>query len=526
MSKKDRIIDTLFYYGYFSEYLPIEFSTVDFKKLKNASIKSTVIKPYFYTMNKNDTSLERRTISIPDIGSYVNSVKYLSSSSIIDKFILLTDSNEHSLSKIFTRDGKVRAFANPYLAPLPLSKKLKDSDDFISNTIIKLRKSNGSKGLLKLDIANFYGSFYTHNITCIGHDSVWAEERYQEDQNGNTNQEYKVLKGLDNHIGLLNQKRTHGLLIGPLLSYIIAESLMATIDNELDLELKNTIGKKINYVRFMDDYDIFIKKETSIPLVIASFTKVLERYGFVLSDSKTEYKPFPYYVYEDFSEVIDTEKEEKSSRDLLTIYSKLSNYEIHKAQKGGLFFLSSNIHHLTNQSNFKESISILLSTIKMNAKSIPASCRSIVNIYQIFKDKIDVNILFDDIYEYLNECVDKNYVWETSWLIYTLIKINMGVFIDRLSDIFRMKLDDLPLIIIVNELPLIEMNPDIIKSFSTKHSWLLNYELYRLEIITDDELRTKTEDGNLFDNFQLMKSKKVKLYHKYEKKVDQEPPLK
>ncbi|MDY0277719.1 MAG: hypothetical protein RBQ97_06510 [Acholeplasma sp.] len=241
-AKKNIIAHRLYAQGYFSEYLPFEFSTKDFIKLKNLSIETTNKKPFSYTMNKNEKFQDRRIISIPEIGSYINAVKHIISSDILSEIIILNESNDKTLSKFFLKDGDIRTFANPYSKVINSDKKI--NQDFISNTILKLKKSIGSVGILKLDIANFYGSFYTHNITCIGKSSEWAEKNFQLDPIA-CDPKYTTLRNLDKVISNLNQKRTHGLLMGPLLSYIVAEGMMCTIDGELTRELEDQLEKKL-----------------------------------------------------------------------------------------------------------------------------------------------------------------------------------------------------------------------------------------------------------------------------------------
>ena len=48
----------------------------------------------------------------------------------------------------------------------------------------------------------------------------------------------------------MNIGRSHGLLVGPLISKVLAETLMNIIDKEIEKE-------DIKFVRFMDDYEIF-----------------------------------------------------------------------------------------------------------------------------------------------------------------------------------------------------------------------------------------------------------------------------
>jgi len=508
---KNKIIDSLYKEGIYSEYVPKEYDCIDLLKLKTISLESTNEKPYTYTMNKNDTSLERRTISIPEIGSYINLIKYLESSNILNEIIKLSEKSTHSFSKIVTKKNKIRTFSNPYREDDLMSEKIKD-EDFIDNTIIKLRKCIGSLGILKLDIANFYGSFYTHNIAAIGNGAEWAEEQFRLDNTQEKHADYKSLSNLDERVRGLNQKRTHGLLIGPQVSFIISEGLMSTIDFELEEQLKERLGKKIDFIRFVDDYDVFIQSDEYVPLVILIFTKVLEKYGFVLSDNKTEYIKFPYYIYENFKDIVTSYENEITPNQLLDMYSKLANFELSKKQKGGLFFLASNMEHLINDKNYEESVSLLLSIIRKNAKSIPVVCDTLLKINEKqYSEKIS-EVIFDSLYEFLKSCIINHYDWEQVWLINTLIKLDHERLSDFLSEIMTDNLTELAVVMILNEYDFDENFKTTLGKRIEKSSWFLSYELFRKSIVDEDILKKHFTDTKIIENFKILKKNNCQIY--------------
>lgn len=508
---KNKIIDSLYKEGIYSEYLPEEYDCKDLLKLKTISLKSTNERPYTYTMNKNDTSLERRTISIPEIGSYINLIKYLESSNVLNQIIKLSKKSTHSFSKIITTTNKIRTFSNPYREEDPMSEKNKDHD-FIDNTIIKLRKSTGSLGILKLDIANFYGSFYTHNIAAIGYGAEWAEEQFRLGTSQEKHHDYESLSNLDERVSGLNQKRTHGLLVGPQISFIVSEGLMSTIDFELEEQLKERLGDKVDFIRFVDDYDVFIQSEEDVPLVILLFTKVLEKYGFVLNDNKTEYIKFPYYIYENFKDIVTSYENKITPNQLLDIYSKLANFELSKKQKGGLFFLASNMDHLVNDKNYEESVSLILSIIRKNAKSIPAACDSLLKINDKHYSKKISDVIFDSLFDFLKICINNHYDWEQVWLINTLIKLNHERFSDSLLEIITDKLTELAVVMILNEYDFDENFKRTLLLRAEKSSWFLSYELFRKGIVDEEILKKRFTDNIIIENFKILRNNNCQIY--------------
>lgn len=326
INKRVKAVQNFLYtIGFYSEELPSEYYVKNMSVFKNKVISKTNVIPFRYTMNKDENIENRRIISIPEFGSYITAVKSLTNGEVLKNIIKDNIKNSNSLSKVFTKDDEIRSFSNPY--NVNSSTKGDDvstlKDTFIKNTLIKFSKSSGSVGILKLDIANFYGSFYTHNISCIGNGYKWAQENYER-KSGSVDPYYKSLTKLDEGIRAMNMNRTHGILVGPRINYIIAEGLLTTIDKELSDKLNDLKDNNVSFIRFMDDYDIFIDNDEVISRVKYIFTDVLEKYGLSLNENKTEYKKFPYYNYKDFSKKLENKDQNITPIDLLNLYSELN----------------------------------------------------------------------------------------------------------------------------------------------------------------------------------------------------------
>lgn len=500
----DELLETMLKSGFFSEYLPEGFTSDTFSKLKDKGIKSTNTQPYVYTMNKNEHSKERRIISIPEVGSYVNLIKYLESEKLL-KYLLDYSNNSESLSKILTEKAKFRTFNNPY-KERKLEKIQNPNDDFISNIKLKLEKSIGSIGVLKLDIANLYGSFYTHNIACIGNGYAWAQEQFEMPKKRQDSLYNKLYK-LDKKIMKLNQDRTHGLLTGPLISFVISEALLTRIDSELMIALEKRFNRKINFIRFMDDYDVFIQEVDDVSKIISVFTNVLQNYGFVINDKKTDYIEFPYYKYQDFESFFANTDEKKDV--LHKVYSQLALINSTKDQKGSLYFLASNIKELTLDENYKQAISILIGIIKTNAKSIQVASKVLIKLFNEYRNDLTDEDLFNPLFSFLEECLVNGYDWESIWIIQVLIQINYIEFMKRIDKIDD-KLNDLTKVLLINEL---QVYQDYIKrkvGDLNKSTWLLQYELYRHNIIINlEQLGISPE---LKYNFDVMKKNGIEFY--------------
>jgi len=92
----------------------------------------------------------------------------------------------------------------------------------------------------------------------------------------------------------MNVGRTNGLLPGILISQFLAESLLSRVDKEL----KNC---GLNFVRYVDDYEIFIYDENQINRIHNSVVSTLKKFFLVLNNEKTKYTKFPFYVVENLA---------------------------------------------------------------------------------------------------------------------------------------------------------------------------------------------------------------------------------
>jgi hypothetical protein len=104
----------------------------------------------------------------------------------------------------------------------------------------------------------------------------------------------------------MNLNRTHGLLTSPFVSKMIAETLMNKIDQELE-------ASELSFVRFMDDYEVFIFDDTEVDLIIKKVQEALYQYGFGLNSEKTKYVEFPYVDKKDLAPIFDSAKDSLNS---------------------------------------------------------------------------------------------------------------------------------------------------------------------------------------------------------------------
>ncbi|WP_181965099.1 RNA-directed DNA polymerase [Anaerococcus nagyae] len=200
-------------------------------------------------MNRFNLNDSRRNIYIPEIGSYIVLNNYIKQNVVLEDLIPFIEENNLSFSKIISEDGSIIKNDQDYSNLDTVLNKF--DSNYIKNIVNKMIRSSGAKKILKLDISNCFSSIYTHYIPPILLGYEESESQYKKSLlNKKTSEIYNRYSKLDKIIRRLNLNQTNGLLVGPILSKIIAEGLLSRID----LELKD---KGLVFSRYMDDYEVY-----------------------------------------------------------------------------------------------------------------------------------------------------------------------------------------------------------------------------------------------------------------------------
>lgn len=136
--------------------------------------------------------------------------------------------------------------------------------------------------MLKLDISSFFDSIYTHSLPWAIHTKrIAKKERNNLDYWGNK---------LDVYMRSMNSDQTNGILVGNALSRIVSEIILCTVDTSIQKAFP-----ELQYVRFVDDYYIFVKDETQIQPIIAFIRKELLEYELSLNETKIKIYKSPFF---------------------------------------------------------------------------------------------------------------------------------------------------------------------------------------------------------------------------------------
>lgn len=133
--------------------------------------------------------------------------------------------------------------------------------------------------VFQTDIANCYGSFYTHSV-------AWALHGKEDAKNS---QRDKSLIGnvIDNRLQDMNQRQTNGIPQGSVLFDFIAEMILGYADQELHSNLQKSGIRDFKILRFRDDYRIFVKRQEDGEQILKALTEMLISLGLKLNIAKT-----------------------------------------------------------------------------------------------------------------------------------------------------------------------------------------------------------------------------------------------
>ncbi len=135
--------------------------------------------------------------------------------------------------------------------------------------------------MLQTDIADCYGSIYTHSIPWAIHSKAEAKKQ--------ANRADKTLIGnsIDNYLQDMSYGQTNGIPQGSNLMDFIAEIVLGYVDYLLTEKIKNLAIIDYCILRYRDDYRIFSNNPFEAELITKALSEVLSDMGLKLNAEKT-----------------------------------------------------------------------------------------------------------------------------------------------------------------------------------------------------------------------------------------------
>ncbi len=485
--------------GFFSEYLPPCFSLDNRVLLTPPPKNCDTIPPYSFTMSRYNGNDARRTIFIPEIGSYLAAHFFMEEHDIVQELVEYTESCDHSFSPILDDSDNIMRHEQAY-SESPITGEAYSSQ-YIQNVAAKIVRAAGAKQILKLDISNCYASFYMHMIPAILLGSESAEAEYKKfllnSSDPTLSPVYLKYKKLDEVIRRQNLNRTNGLLPGILSSKMIAEAILTRIDEELE-------AQGLQFVRYVDDYEVFLynyeeKAATTI------FTNVLKKYGFAINAEKTKVIDFPFYISENFEKLLKGKLDDTSTcEDLIAVFNTFFELET-SGTKGAIRYLlkyfEQNPPTIPDTNLYK---AYLLTVMANNERSLSKSCTLLISR----KDDFSLTQVDQQrIREMLKTHIACGHDLETLWLLYLLIETNCISQNDSLIDSLANTNNELAHALLLRR----KLFPNnlLISIKDRAKSWLLLYELYATENLTEAEFKNAINVAKNLSMYQHFKQRDI-----------------
>lgn len=347
----------LLQYEYFPDELPECFSSKgladNYSNLKGQADSICVpSSPFLFSIYKGNNS--RRRMAIPNPLNYMRIVNC-----ICDNYEQLKNifkESQFSLTKPSSEQSNTQKRAYNRISNTPIETRHANERMFSNNSVC-----------IKMDISNFFDSIYTHSISWAIHTKEVAK----------TNRTVKSLLGnkVDSALQNLNDKQTHGILVGNAVSRLVAEIILCEIDSKIAKEFPN-----INVCRFVDDYSIYISDEQSPTAIISFVRNQLLEYDLVLNESKTQIIYAPFILERsgiDEIKSISTEDSYTYYNRMMILYDKYKDLSLLK-------YGFSVINILINQNDFH----IMFPLLVHSWVTFPSLAYKILPILYKFKEKL------------------------------------------------------------------------------------------------------------------------------------------
>jgi hypothetical protein len=517
MPLSQQVIDEFKYESLFSEYLPESFNfdkskTFDIFQIKLPKIFDQ-IHPHKFTMSNFTKIGKRRQIFIPEIISYIEVINHMLSNNIFDEIITISQNSNHSLSKnTFSSGGIDQLIKHDLNYGTTVNSNPINKSQFLLNHSLKMKRSIGSIAILYLDIANFYKNIYTHYLACIkiGLNQSLTQYYFQI-QGLTTSVDYQKYSKLDSLIIKQNKSETIGILTGPRLSNYIAEAYLCKIDETLDFNLRaNPQLSSIDFVRYVDDYEFFVKDKNDVEKVIQIVESTLFEYRLTLNDSKTNLIDFPYYINNNLEKLAnDTLSKTKINlSDTLELFDKFFILE-KSGVKGAIRYLTNSIDDVKIFDDLDLLITYMINILINDDRSLIKICQKFISKKTDFNFKAEHYKL---VLDYLIKKLENNNDLEVIWLVYLICILDSSKLDDSIIDNLIDNANELVLIILLNEKNLTVAKKDKIKQSSK--SWILCYQLFLKGEIDETTFISKLELNKSVQFYKNMKLNNISFYNK------------
>lgn len=411
---KDSFIDEVFEYGFFSELIPECFNSKALADNAHMLIsnlpRASATLPT--TMSAYKTNQTRRVISVPNPSSFVRTCKFIHNNwnEITSHALSKHSQSPFILKKTYEEDGMGDGIFHEWLNCVNLRDSINLGSNFVSSLKLRVRAALGYRYKLKLDLASFYDSIYTHAFTwaICGKE---ATKRYFINRDNNPRPpHYQFADSFDKHMQNERAKETNGIITGPFTSRIFSEILLSRIDAEIERKLQNSEIKSV-FFRYVDDYCFYFRSNEDAEHSIALIEDILGSFRLRLNDAKTQISEYPFDMLADIKQSLKAAYAQDGMFGLLNKASLLHAQGEKGAYKYALKLASKKA---IGDEEASTALSMLLNIALTSPSLSKYSLKIIENNMGLYKD----DMLFEELDNLLTQYLNLELEQESATLLY------------------------------------------------------------------------------------------------------------
>ena len=353
------------------------------------------------------------------------------------------------IDHIFNNDNLIYTYSMPIpvnanckgeLSPLRSGRLIYEWIEMAERDLVA--EAHRFKVLIRTDVTNFYNSVYTHSIAWAlhGRDIAFSDKNFK-----------LIGNKIDKLVQYANDGRTNGIPVGSAVSDLIAEILLAKIDQNVSLKLKK---KNITFLgtRFKDDYRILANTEEEAKKILRVLSEELHKFNLLISENKTKILCLPEGLFRHHNREYFPYSLRKGKRIPFKSFefTLLKVLDIHKAYPGTSIiekFLSELFDKKYNlklyfSNNLKVRKKQILKTfsllflLKRESEKILCYVMAIIeDIYLMDNGKYNLKKYLREILELeIKKASEKKSVFEIIWYIFFSRYLQLGVTFSTLID--------------------------------------------------------------------------------------------
>lgn len=397
--------------GYFPEEVTPPFTTEDLSRVVELVLanidtydpldrrqRMVISKTAAFSIPKNKGY--RRNLGIPNPLHYIRL-----SNTIVEHWrdiILHCSQSEISLSRLNLRDSSLRSILKP---------------SFKDITKERIIRSTGNRYVLKIDIAKFYSSIYTHSIPWALHTKAVSKRNRNRSYFGNA---------IDEDCRKMQDGQTIGLPIGPDTSRVISEIILSSIDNMI----KHQLGY-IEGLRVVDDYHLYFKNLSDLEKGRVIVHKTLKEYELELNQNKEKIFELPEIIENEWFSIIREfkfrNKPSFQRTDLITYFDTIMSYSKKFPEDMVFTFALSKLRFTVfNKRNWLIFQSLLLNALLVEPKVIPYVAQNLIS-YQKKRFTLSQSVIRKSMEQFIIYHCNLDNDFEIIWALWLVKSLNLNL---------------------------------------------------------------------------------------------------